>query len=99
METKRHWFFQDAELCAKPFNTRTFKEKLRVIRYQALMGVLGGIFILVGKYVSRTISERKAMKNKLKYFKPTIQEGVFSNTISWQERDIPLSDEELKSRY
>ena len=99
METKRHWFFQDSELCKKPFKTRTFKEKLRVIRYQALMGVLGGIFILAGKYASRTISERKSMKNKLKYFKPTIQEGVFSNTISWQERDIPLSDEELKSRY
>lgn len=99
METKRHWFFQDAELCKQPFKTRTFKEKLRVIRYQAFMGVLGGIFILADKYASRRISERKAIKNKLKHFKPTIQEGFFSNTISWQERDIPLSDEELKSRY
>ena len=39
------------------------------------------------------------MKNKLKHFKPTINEGVFLTTMSWQERDIPLTDEELKSRF
>lgn len=99
METKKHWFFQDAELCEKPFKTRTFKEKLRVIRFHALIGALCGVFILAARYVINRTSERQAMKNKLKYFKPTIQEGVFSNTISWQERDIPLTDEELKSRY
>lgn len=99
METKRHWFFQDAELSEKPFKTRTFKEKLRVIRFYALIGVLGGFLILVAGYVSNRVSERQAMKNKLKHFKPTINEGVFLTTMSWQERDIPLTDEELKSRF
>lgn len=99
METKRHWFFQDAELSEKPFKTRTFKEKLRVIRFYALIGVLGGFLILVAGYVSNRVSERQAMKIKLKHFKPTINEGVFLTTMSWQERDIPLTDEQLKSRF
>jgi hypothetical protein len=99
METKKHWFFQDAELSEKPFKTRTFKEKLRVIRFYALIGVLGGFLILVAGYVSNRVSERQAMKNKLKHFKPTINEGVFLTTMSWQERDVPLTDEELKSRF
>ena len=99
METKKHWFFQDAELSEKPFKTRTFKEKLRVIRFYALIGVLGGFLILVAGYVRNRVSERQAMKNKLKHFKPTINEGVFLTTMSWQERDVPLTDEELKSRF
>lgn len=99
MEDKRHWFFQDAELSEKSFKTRTFKEKLRVIRFYALIRVLGGFLILVVRYISNRVSERQAMKNKLKHFKPTINEGVFFTTISWQERDIPLTDEELKSKF
>jgi hypothetical protein len=99
IENTRHWFFQDAELSEKPFKTRTFKEKLRVIRFYAIIGVLGGFLILVARYVSNRVSERQAMKKKLKHFKPTIHEGVFLTTMSWQERDTPLTDEELKNRY
>ena len=43
--------------------------------------------------------ERKAIqqekRNKLKYFKPIIEEVLFSNRITWVMRDEPLSDELL----
>ena len=99
MKTKRHWFFQDAELSEKPFKIRTFEEKLRVMRFYALIGMLGGFLILMSRYISNRVSERQAIKNKLKHFKPTIHEGVFLTTMSWQERDTPLTDEQLRSRY
>jgi hypothetical protein len=36
--------------------------------------------------------------NKLKYFKPTLKEGFFSNTIYWEERKTPLTDGDLETR-
>ena len=35
-------------------------------------------------------------KNKLKYFKLTITEGFWGSKITWEEREVPLTDEELK---
>ena len=94
-ENTKHWFFQDAELSEKTFKTRTFKEKLRVIRFYALIGVLGGFLILILRYISNRVSERQQLKNKIKHFKPTIHEGVFLTTMSWELRDKPLSEQEL----
>ena len=80
--------------------TSTKEIRISLKRYKLLYdGVLGGFLILVARYVSNRVSERQAMKKKLKHFKPTIHEGVFLTTMSWQERDTPLTDEELKSRY
>jgi len=64
-----------------------------------LIGVLSGVILLfIDKLKNRSL-QKSELKNKLKHFKPTIHEGVFSNTISWEERDTPLTDEELKNRY
>jgi hypothetical protein len=99
IENTRHWFFQDAELSEKPFKTRTFKEILRVIRFYVIMGFIGGFIILIVSSIRKNTYRHHRIKNRIKHFKPTIHEGVFSNTISWEERDTPLTDEELKNRY
>lgn len=98
-EISNHWFFQDARLSEKPFKSRTFVEKIRVIRFFCIMGVIGGFIILLQGKLQRYRSERESVKRKLKHFKPTVHEGIFVNTISWEERDVPLTDEQLKNRY
>lgn len=42
---------------------------------------------------------RKNVTEKLRNFKPTVTEGFFSNTITWEERETPLTDEELENKY
>jgi hypothetical protein len=37
--------------------------------------------------------------DRLRAFKPTITEGFFSNTITWKERDKPLTNQQLVSIY
>jgi hypothetical protein len=37
--------------------------------------------------------------NKLKYFKPILKEVFFSNTIYWEERETPLTNDELETMY
>lgn len=59
---------------------------------------LGGILTMV---ILRRINDRrteeKRMREKIRYFKPTITEGVLSNRTSWEMRDAPLTDEQLDS--
>jgi hypothetical protein len=42
------------------------------------------------------LQKRREMKDKVKYMKPTIHEGILFNTVSWEMRDKPLTNEELK---
>jgi hypothetical protein len=73
----------------------TFREKCRKLIGVIVIGLLGVILIV---FINKS-KERKAIeqekRNKLKYFKPSIEEGLFSNRITWVMRDEPLSDEFL----
>ena len=73
----------------------TFREKCRKLVGVIVIGLLGVILIV---FINKS-KERKAIeqekRNKLKYFKPSIEEGLFSNRITWVMRDEPLSDELL----
>lgn len=96
--TKKHWFFEDAELSEIPFSERTLKQKLRVIRFYVLMGLFAGVLLVVVDKLKEKPSRREELRKKLRYYKPTMHEGTWSNSISWEERDTPLTDEEMK-RY
>ncbi len=95
---KKHWFFEDADLSEIPFSQRTFKQKLRVIRLYVILGLFAGVLLIVVDKLKERPSRREELRNKLRHYKPTIHEGTWSKSISWEERDTPLTDEELK-RY
>lgn len=95
---KKHWFFEDADLSEIPFSQRTFKQKLRVIRLYVILGLFAGVLLVVVDKLKERPSRREELRNKLRHYKPTIHEGTWSKSISWEERDTPLTDEELK-RY
>jgi hypothetical protein len=42
------------------------------------------------------LQQRKAIKDKVRYMKPTIHEGILFNSITWEMRDKPLTEQELK---
>lgn len=89
--TNNLWIIKAIRLIDVPYKNRTFKEKLIVIQFYALVGLLG-VFVIG---LIRTHKKSQVEKNKLKYFKPTIYEGIFTNKISWELRDKPLTDQEL----
>lgn len=39
---------------------------------------------------------RKETRNKVRHFKPTIHDGFWGKRVSWEMRDRPLTDQELK---
>lgn len=54
------------------------------------------IIIIIKQMIERRYIEREKIRRKIKYFKPIIHEGTFFNHLSWEQRDKPLTDEELK---
>lgn len=94
---RRHWFFEDAKLSEIPFLERTFNQKIRVIRFNILLRILRVFAIIISGELNKRKSKKQELNNKLKYFKPTIHEGIFSKKIIWEQRNIPLTDTELKN--
>jgi hypothetical protein len=65
-----------------------------------LLSKFGYAFVSsVCKYIELREAERNREANKLrekiKYFKPTITTSIFGRRVSWELRDKPLTDEEL----
>lgn len=79
----------------KPNSELTFREKFRKLVGVIVIGLLGGLLVI---FINKS-RERRAIaqekRNKFKYFKPIIEEGIFSNKTTWVMRDKPLSDEFL----
>ena len=42
---------------------------------------------------------KKELVNKVRMFKPTITDGFWGKTTTWEEREKPLTNEELKLMY
>jgi len=59
--------------------------------------ILVGILLLAYKMIKGKLHEYEKTKTKIKHFKPTIKEGILFNSVSWEMRDKPLTDEELKN--
>lgn len=60
--------------------------------FQALMSIA---FAMVFHEVSRMSHQRKILRKKIKHFKPTIHEGFFGKSVSWELRDTPLTDKQI----
>jgi hypothetical protein len=94
-EVNKKWWVKDMDASEISFTNRTFKQKLRVIRFYIIIGIVGGwLTLLLGK-----ISERKNLRNEIKEkfrcFKPTLHDNSWNKRISWEIRDKPLTDEEM----
>jgi large-conductance mechanosensitive channel len=79
----------------KPYNELNGVQKVKRVIGIILIGIFTFVIIMVinkSREKARTENEKR---KKLKYFKPTIEEGVFSKRITWVMRDTPLSDELL----
>ena len=73
----------------------TFTKKVKKFMVFVFVGVFA--FFIIG-YFNRLRSERaiiREKRNKLKYFKKNIEEGMFFNRTTWVMRDTPLTDDEL----
>ena len=42
---------------------------------------------------------KKDLVDKVRMFKPTITDGFWGKTTTWEEREKPLTNEELKLMY
>lgn len=83
------------EVMDKPNSELTFREKCRKFIGVVVVGFLGMILISVFRKIGYEKQRQQEARNKLKYFKPIIEEGLFSNKTTWVMRDNPLSDEQL----
>ncbi len=57
---------------------------------------LGGIITIAiyNRFKEKKYKEKK-LREKVRYFKPTVNESMFSRSISWEMRDTPLTDKQL----
>lgn len=66
----------------------TFKSKPGVHK----IGIFTFVVLwLIGKYFAARMKQQKDMEEKVKYFRPTIKQGWFGETVSWEMRDKPLN--------
>ena len=79
----------------KPNSELTFREKCRKLIGVIGIGIGGILIIHISKKISYANNREQERRNKFKYFKPMIEEGLFSNKITWIMRDKPLQEEEL----
>lgn len=55
-----------------------------------LIGLAIGSVIIMGHF-----HRRRSVERKVRYFRPTIEEGIFGKKIHWTLRDEPLTQEQL----
>lgn len=60
-----------------------------------ITGLVAIVFFMASRrYMEQHRKRHKAFR-KMKYFKPTIHDGFFGESVSWELRDKPLSDQQL----
>lgn len=55
-------------------------------------------FVKVFKKLLSVFTPPEITETQIKYFKPTIKENAWGRVTIWEEREAPLTDEELKMR-
>jgi len=69
---------------------------MKIIRFIILWFfriILFPIFIFI---IVRNIAERDVLKAKLKHYKPIVKHTAMSTFITWELRDTPLSDKDVR---
>lgn len=61
--------------------------------YQKAFWTVAGA--VAGGFMFRYMSVRKSWRDRLRYFRPTVHEGILFRTTSWEMRDKPLEDPDL----
>lgn len=87
------------EVLEKPNSELNFREKIRKFIGVVFVGLFG--FFIVG-FLRRINNQREITqerRNKLKYFKPIIEEGLFLNKTTWVMRDTPLTEDTLDELF
>lgn len=83
------------EKIAKTFNlSKTEKIALKIVLFLGAI-ILSVLAITAMKTVRKKRKVKNEVKNKLKYFKPTIKESFWCKTVTWEQREKPLSDTEI----
>jgi hypothetical protein len=83
------------KLLDKRYSELSFADKTRKFLSAPFLFFLRVTFMIAFLKVIDIKSKIKEKRNKLKYFKPTIEEGLLYDTTSWTMRDKPLTDEEV----
>jgi hypothetical protein len=91
-DKKRMGFFQ---LMETPNSELKFTQKCRKLINHLGIAFFGLIIRSILVKASNEIAIERGKRNKLKYFNPTIEEGVFSNKTTWVMRETPLTEEQL----
>lgn len=73
-----------------------FDNENKINRFkQVFIFILFPTFFWLKVLSGNRTKKNKALKEKLRYFNPTIKEGFLSNTVTWVGREKPLNDDEL----
>jgi hypothetical protein len=83
------------DILETPYSELCLKDKLKKV-----MGII--VIGLFAFFLMKMVKDKKKInqhKNKIKYFNPSIEEGIFSNKITWTMRDKPLTDEQVNDFY
>lgn len=78
-----------------PNSELTLRQKCTKVFGYIAVGILGYFLVVLIRKQNNSKNEKQKARNKLKYFKPIIEEGMFSNKTTWVMRDTPLKEEEL----
>ena len=80
--------------------TINFLHKLVIVVGTEVVQVVINLVTEINRQLSLSIKRVDESRiNKLRHFKPTIHEGFWSTTTTWEERDEPLSIEEVEKLY
>jgi len=60
-----------------------------------IMGLGGILTMVILRKINDKKSEKRKLREKVRYFKPTIVESSWSKEVRWEMRDKPLTDDEL----
>jgi len=78
-----------------PNSELSLRQKCRKLFGYIVVGLLGYLLVVLISKQNNSRNQKQKERNKLKYFKPIIEEGMFSNKTTWVMRDTPLREEEL----
>jgi hypothetical protein len=87
------------EVLNMPNSELNFREKLRKFIGCIIIGIFGIFLLIVWKGIDNKRAIKKERRNKLKYFKPSIEEGLLSNRTTWVMRDTPLTEGQLDDLF
>ncbi len=50
---------------------------------------------IIAQFLKAIIQDQMDLREKVKYFRPTVTRGFWGKKVSWEMRDRPLTEKEL----